>query len=91
MIKKLKDSKCTTLLLFIIFAIVITTSIMTKVGAVNTRDIMQDYVLNIENKVDIARAQVSDIKKELESLKQEIAELKSAKEEKVKWQEQSQN
>ena len=82
MMKKLGDSKRTVIFLFIIFAIVITTGIMAKVGAVNTRDMMEDYVLNIENKLDDTIAQVSDLKKEVETLKQEITELKSEKEDK---------
>lgn len=82
MMKKLGDSKRTVIFLFIIFAIVITIGIMAKVGAVNTRDMMEDYVLNIENKLDDTIVQVSDLKKEVETLKQEITELKSEKEDK---------
>ena len=82
MMNKLGDSKRTVIFLFIIFAIVITIGIMAKVGAINTRDMMEEYVLNIENKLEVTRAQVSDLKKEVETLKQEITELKSEKEDK---------
>ena len=79
--KKLnKDSKRTVIFLFIIFAIVIVTSIMAKVGASNTRSMMEDYVLDMQNKLDVTRAQVSDLNKEVEELKKEIDVLKSTKE-----------
>ena len=65
--KKLnKESKKTVIFLFILFAIVIFTSIMAKIGASNTRSMMEDYV--------------SDLNKEVEELKKEIDALKSTKE-----------